>query len=90
DPRMPPPPYPPEALRKGLDGNVVLLVDVGADGKPSDVQVQHSQPVGVFDAAAVEAARRWTFEPKRQNGKAVASRVLVPIRFEARTERPAQ
>jgi TonB family protein len=80
---MPPPPYPPQALHQGVDGNVVLLVDVGADGKPTHVQVQHSQPAGVFDAAAVEAAKRWTFEPKRANGKAVASRVQVPVRFEA-------
>ena len=90
DPRMPPPPYPPQALQQGVDGNVVLLIDVGADGKPTDVQVARSQPAGVFDAAAVEAAKRWTFEPKWMNGKTVASRVQVPVRFEARTERPAQ
>ena len=68
----------------------MLLIDVGADGKPTHVQVEHSQPAGVFDAATVEAAMRWTFEPKRVNGKAVASRVQVPVRFEAGTSRPAQ
>ena len=87
---MPPPPYPPQALRQGVDGTVVLLIDVGADGKPTRVQVQHSQPAGVFDTAAVEAAKRWTFEPKWTNGQTVASRVQVPVRFEARTAGPAQ
>lgn len=90
DPRMPPPPYPPQALHQGIDGKVVLLIDVGADGKPTHVQVEDSQPAGVFDAAAVEAAKRWTFEPKRAHGKAVASRVQVPVRFEARAAPPAQ
>ena len=90
DPRMPAPPYPPQALQQGVDGTVVLLIDVGVDGKPTHVQVEHSQPAGVFDAATVEAAMHWTFEPKRMNGKAVASRVQVPVRFEAGAARPAQ
>jgi TonB family protein len=83
DPRMPPPPYPPQALQQRIDGTVVLLIDVGADGKPTRVQVDHATPAGVFDAAAVDAAKRWTFEPSREHGKPVASRVRVPVRFEA-------
>ena len=61
----------------------MLVIDVGADGKPTRVQVEQSQPAGVFDTAAVEAARHWTFEPQRKNGRAVAGRVRVPVRFEA-------
>lgn len=85
DARMPAPPYPPQALRQGIDGTVVLLIDIGPDGKPTRVQVDHATPAGVFDAAAMEAAKHWTFEPGRKDGKPVASRVQVPIRFEART-----
>lgn len=78
-----PPPYPIEALKQGQDGKVVLLIYVGVDGRPTAVQVEHSEPVGVFDAAAVAAARQWTFTPVRKQGKAVAGRVRVPIIFKA-------
>lgn len=76
------PVYPPEALQKGIGGTVVLLVDVGADGVPTHVQVERAEPAGVFDAAAIEAVRRWRFMPETQDGKPVAGRVRVPITFE--------
>lgn len=86
--RMPPPAYPKQALKRGQDGTVVLLIDIGADGKPTAVQVDHSEPAGVFDAAAVDAAKHWTFVPERKDGKAVASRAQVPIMFVARRQQP--
>ena len=88
---MPAPPYPPQALRQGIDGTVVLLIDVGADGKPTQVVVDHSEPAGVFDATAIATARHWTFNPALEHGKPVAGQVKVPITFEARraTPRPA-
>ena len=90
-PQMPAPPYPPQALRQGIDGTVVLLIDVGADGKPTQVVVDHSEPAGVFDATAIATARHWTFNPALEHGKPVAGQVKVPITFEARraTPRPA-
>ncbi len=88
---MPPPPYPEQALKQGLDGMVMLLIAVGADGKPTAVQVEHSEPAGVFDAAAVNAAKQWTFMPERKHGKPVAGRVRVPITFKApKTPAPSQ
>ncbi|HZH42838.1 MAG TPA: TonB family protein [Lysobacter sp.] len=76
------PVYPPEALQKGIGGTVVLLVDVGADGVPTDVRVERAEPAGVFDAAAIEAVRKWRFPPATEDGKPVAGRVRVPITFE--------
>ncbi len=83
DARMPAPPYPPQALRQGIDGTVVLLIDVGADGKPTQVVVDHSEPAGIFDAAAIAAAKLWTFDPELEHGKPVASQVKVPITFKS-------
>ena len=74
--------YPKDAVDKKLSGRVVLLIDVAADGTVTDVVVEHSQPAGVFDASVIDAARKWKFNPTRENGKVVAGRVRVPVDFE--------
>ena len=76
-----PPAYPKLAVDQKLSGKVVLLVDVAADGSVTAVVVEHSEPAGVFDASAVEAARQWKFNPSQKDGKAVAGRVRVPVDF---------
>lgn len=76
-----PPLYPKLAVDQKLSGKVVLLVDVAADGSVTGIVVESSRPAGVFDAAAVEAARQWKFKPSLENGKAVAGRVRVPVDF---------
>ena len=59
----PSPRYPPEALRTGTGGTVVLEFTVGTNGAVSDVRVVRSDPARVFDREAINAARRWQFEP---------------------------
>jgi TonB family protein len=78
---MPAPAYPAKALQQGIDGRVVLRIDVGTDGRPAKVEEASAEPAGVFDQAAVDAAKHWTFEPKRKNGKAFAYQVEVPVKF---------
>jgi TonB family protein len=41
----------------------VLELLVGADGYVKDAQVVKSTPAGVFDQAALEAARKWYVSP---------------------------
>ena len=79
---MAPPKYPAAAADAKVTGKVILVVEVAADGSVSDVQVETSEPRGVFDAAAVEAARKWNFDPAVRNGRPVAGRVRVPVWFE--------
>lgn len=74
--------YPKTAVDQKLSGKVILLVDVAADGSVIDVVVEHSEPAGVFDASVIQAAKQWKFTPSRENGKAVAGRVRVPVQFE--------
>ena len=81
--RLDAPAYPAEALAKKQDGVVVLLIDLDASGRVTGVNVDRSEPNGVFDAAAVNAAWKWRFKPAQENGKAVAGRVRVPVTFEA-------
>jgi TonB family protein len=77
------PKYPADAAKDKVSGKVVLVIDVGVDGRATQVQVESSQPAGVFDQAAIGAARDWTFKPIMKDGKPVEGRVRVPITFDA-------
>lgn len=57
------PRYPPLAMRRRIEGQVRVSFTVEADGSVSSVRLLSAQPAGVFDEAAMEAARRWRFEP---------------------------
>jgi protein TonB len=76
-----PPRYPPAAARRGIEGEVVLRVTVGPDGSPIDIQVHRSSRNRDLDRAAIDAVRRWMFNPRRVNGEPVQGEVLVPIAF---------
>ncbi|HEY2344819.1 MAG TPA: energy transducer TonB [Xanthomonadaceae bacterium] len=56
------PTYPRDALRDGVSGEVTVSFTVDADGSVSSASVVSSNPRRVFDAAAVEAIRKWRFE----------------------------
>ena len=79
--RAPAPSYPALAREQGLEGEVVLTVLVGADGRVVDVHVKASSGAPVLDEAAVGAVRQWTFEPSRRGPRAVESLVEVPMQF---------
>ncbi|UWX03758.1 energy transducer TonB [Pseudoxanthomonas sp. NC8] len=76
-----PPKYPVEAAQNGIAGEVILLVDIDADGRVTDVQVEKATPPGVFDANTIAAARQWRFEPALRDGRPVAGRQRVPVTF---------
>lgn len=76
------PPYPARARRLGIEGRVLLDVLVRADGRAGEVRVKESSGNHMLDESAVSTVRaRWRFVPARQEGRPVASRVTVPIRF---------
>lgn len=62
----PKPIYPGTALRKRLQGDVVIEYNVTADGGVVRVSVVASHPPGVFDAAAVQALRNTRYTPVHQ------------------------
>lgn len=59
----PSPQYPPEALRDGRQGEVVVEFTVNPDGSVSNPRVVRASPPRVFDRAALNAVRRWRFQP---------------------------
>lgn len=86
---MAPPSYPSKAFEQGLSGKVVLRVEVDAEGRAGEVRVLSSTPAGVFEAASIAAAKQWTFEPARRDGKAVASALKIPMTFQMDETGPA-
>src|SRR5690606_7635529 len=60
---MPAPRYPPDALRAGTAGDVLVEFTVGTSGEVTDVRVLRANPARVFDREATNAVRRWKFEP---------------------------
>lgn len=59
----PAPRFPPEALRAGQSGEVQVEFTVEPDGSVSNARVVRAQPARVFDREAVNAVKRWRFQP---------------------------
>jgi TonB family protein len=81
---LPAPAYPKDALAQHINGKVVLLIDIDAQGNPTNVVVDRSEPPGVFDQVSIDAARKWKFQPAIKDGRPVAGRISVPVQFESR------
>lgn len=79
--RTPAPRYPPQALRRGERGNVLVRVEVGPDGVPVSVSVAQSSGSRLLDRAAADAVSRWRFQPAELNGRPTVGTVMVPIEF---------
>jgi protein TonB len=75
------PDYPPDAYRSRAQGWVEVEFTVGSDGSVSNATVVGAEPTRVFNNAALNAIRRWTFKPKMDNGKAVDDRLRRRIEF---------
>jgi protein TonB len=56
-------------------------VHVTPEGAVGHVQLQSSAGHAALDAAAMEAVRKWRFEPARSGPAAVAAWAVVRIRF---------
>lgn len=79
--KNPAPEYPALALRKGWEGTVLLRVQVLANGKPGETQVQKTSGRQQLDDAALHAVKRWSFVPAKQGDVAQVGWVSVPIDF---------
>ena len=55
------PVYPRDALRDGISGEVTVAFTVNPDGSVSGASVVSSNPRRTFDAAALDAIRKWRF-----------------------------
>lgn len=74
------PEYPRRAFRTGVQGWVILRLDVDAQGSTKNVRVERAVPDRFFATSARSAARRWQFEPP-QGGTLYNCRVLIRYRL---------
>jgi len=77
--------YPADARAAGITGEVVLAIDIGADGLVLDAQV--IEPAGHgFDEAALAAVRAFRFSPAEIDGVPTAVQIEYRYRFFFREE----
>jgi TonB family protein len=74
------PKYTEDALVHRIQGTVVLEMIVTKDGTPASINVTQSLDVGL-DAAAMDAAKHWRFEPGRLAGTPVDVLVTLMLDF---------
>jgi protein TonB len=72
--------YPPEALKKEFEGQVVLRLLIDSDGSIAKVEIV-SDPGEGLGAAAARAVREFRFAPGKVNGVPVATTVPFTITF---------
>ena len=77
------PSYTEDARQQGLEGDVILEIVVQRDGTVGEVRILQSLGDGL-DQSAVEAVRRWRFEPARRLGSLVDVLVEVAVEFRLR------
>jgi len=77
----PPPSYPMVARRMGLQGRVVLNVEVLASGVCGEINIHKSSGYTMLDNAALQTVKSWRFMPARQGGHAVDKWFMIPIQF---------
>jgi TonB family protein len=73
-------PYPAEAKRKRIQGNVVFDLVVGSDGSVKSAKALLS-PAPELTDAALGAVRRFRFKPARIGDKSVAIQIRYTYRF---------
>lgn len=82
----PAPVYPLAARRMGMQGKVLLHVEVLASGVSGQVDIQQSSGYPVLDTAALQAVKAWRFAPATQAGRAVDKWFMIPVQFSLREQ----
>ena len=75
------PSYPSQARRRNQQGVVLVEVRLDERGRQRSVNVLRSSGVDSLDRAALEAVAKWRFQAETAGGRAVPSRVQIPIQF---------
>jgi protein TonB len=78
------PAYPPQELRLGHAGTVILAVQILENGRVGSVRVEQSSGFPRLDDAAVRQAARWQLSPGTRDGVPIVMWKRIPITFRLR------
>lgn len=73
------PQYPSEAGRARIEGTVVLMAVIGADGSVKDVRIESGLPI--LAQAAIDAVKQWRYKPYMVDGEPVEVDSRITINF---------
>ncbi|WP_161810993.1 energy transducer TonB [Steroidobacter agaridevorans] len=77
--------YPPDVIRGGGEGTVVLSIYILADGRVGDVRLISSSGIAKLDQSAMREAKKWRFVPGTSDGKPMAMWKQLPVTFRLNT-----
>ncbi|HEX7027351.1 MAG TPA: energy transducer TonB [Gammaproteobacteria bacterium] len=63
--------YPRRALRRNIEGSVLVSFTVTKSGDVTDIQVVEADPAGYFEESVIEAVEKYKFQPRIVNGNPV-------------------
>ena len=76
----PEPEFSEEARKSKYQGEVTLMVTIGADGRPRNLTVVRALGMGL-DEKALAAVRTWRFDPAKRGGRPVAVQMNIIVSF---------
>ncbi len=74
------PDYPADLRRRGVEGRIVLEIDLNRRGRTEDVRVLRSD-IRELDDATVAAVREWVFQPARRRNESISFSFRLTLRF---------
>ena len=80
---QPAPVYPAALRSRKIDGIVTVIFVVDANGRVANAKVEKSSDPA-FDKPALDAVRKWKFEPAMKEGRKVSAKMRAPIRFDTK------
>ena len=76
-----PPRYPPEEMRRGIQGSVVVIAGIDVRGVVTTVEIEQGSGNRNLDRTAVNTVKSWRFSPRISNGTPVPERIRIPVDF---------
>jgi len=80
---QPAPAYPASLRSRKIDGVVTVLFVVDSNGRVTNAKVEKSSDPA-FDKPALDAVRKWKFDPAMKEGRKVSAKMRAPIRFDTK------
>ncbi|WP_438454024.1 energy transducer TonB [Vibrio alginolyticus] len=65
------PRYPSKALKRRVEGYVIMRFTIDATGRPKDIEVIEAEPERMFEREAIRALKKWKYQPKVEDGVSI-------------------